>query len=360
MFGQRVHNRGLSLSCDKRIILGALVAASAAIVFAVPVSAVADDGSDGIETVYVTARKQSEDVQRVPLPVTVLSGQALSESNDTQIQQLPLKVPGLTETGSNARQIDFAIRGLGNNPTSNGLASSVGVYMDDVYLDRPGMAAFDLLDIDQVEVLRGPQGTLFGKNTTAGAITIATLAPEFTYGAAGIVRIGDLGFHQLHFAVTGPISNEVAFRLSGYDTDRNGYLNDIYNSNHLLSLHRKGVRGQLLYRPGAKLSWRIIAEYGRQQDSSGASVLYSKGPAQSANPTFVPFDTWTRNLGIAPPADPYRLESTDNAQQQITERQYAITSLATWHIGAMTLTRLRDGVTGVTDPILTVTTPAPM
>ncbi|HUE66369.1 MAG TPA: TonB-dependent receptor, partial [Rhizomicrobium sp.] len=345
MFGQRAPNRGLSLSCDNWIILGALAAASAAILFVIPTSAAADDGSDGIETVYVTARKQSEDVQQVPMPVTVLSGHALSDSNDTQIQQLPLKVPGLTETGSNARQIDFAIRGLGNNPTSNGLASSVGVYMDGVYLDRPGMAAFDLLDIDQVEVLRGPQGTLFGKNTTAGAITIATLAPEFANAAMGIVRVGDLGFHQLHFAVTGPLSDEVAFRLSGYDTDRNGYLNDIYNGDHLLSLHRQGVRGQLLYRPGANLSWRIIAEYGRQQDSSGASVIYSKGPAQSANPTFVPFDTWARNLGIAPPTDPARLESTDDAQQQITERQYALTSLATWRLGAMSV----DSVTGWRD-----------
>jgi iron complex outermembrane receptor protein len=345
MFGHRAHNREQPLSSDKRFILGALVAATAAMVCAIPVSAATDDGSDGIETIYVTARKQSEDVQKVPLPVTVLSGQSLSDSNDTQIQQLPLKVPGLTETGSNARQIDFAIRGLGNNPTSNGLASSIGVYMDGVYLDRPGMAAFDLLDIDQVEVLRGAQGTLFGKNTTAGAITIATLAPEFAYGATGVARVGDLGFHQLHFAITGPISNEVAFRLSGYDTDRNGYLNDIYNGDHLLSLHRQGLRGQLLYRPGANLSWRVIAEYGRQQDSSGASVLYSKGPAQSPNPTFVPFDTWARNLGIAPPTDPYLLESTDNAPQQITERQYAITSLATWHLGAMSM----DSVAGWRD-----------
>jgi iron complex outermembrane receptor protein len=345
MFGQRVHNRGLRLSSEKRMILGASFAASAAIIFAIPVSADVGDGSDIIETVYVTARKQSEDVQKVPLPITVLSGQALSDSNDSQIQQLPLKVPGLTETGSNARQIDLAIRGLGNNPTSNGLSSSVGVYMDGVYLDRPGMAAFDLLDIDQVEVLRGPQGTLFGKNTTAGAITIATLAPEFEFGAAGTARVGSLGFHQLHFAITGPLSDVVAFRLSGYDTDRNGYLNDIYNGAHLLSLHRQGVRGQLLYRPGANLSWRIIAEYGRQQDSSGASVLYSKGPAKSANPTFVPFDIWARNLEISPPTDPMRLESTDNAQQQITERQYAITSLVTWHLGAMSL----DSVTGWRD-----------
>jgi iron complex outermembrane receptor protein len=345
MFGHRAQNRGPRLPGDKRIMLGALYAASAAIIFTIPVAAAVDDGSDIIETVYVTARKQSEDSQKVPLPVNVLSGQALSDSNDTQIQQLPLKVPGLTVTGSNGRQINFAIRGLGNNPTSNGLSSSVGVYIDGVYLDRPGMAAFDLLDIDQVEVLRGPQGTLFGKNTTAGAITIATVAPMFEYGAGGAIRVGDLGFHQVHFAITGPLSDVLAFRLSGYDTDRNGYVNDIYNGNHLLGLHRQGVRGQLLYRPGPTLSWRMIAEYGRQQDSSGASVVYSKGPAQSANPTYVPFDTWTRFLGIAPPIDPSRLESSDNAQQQISERQYAITSLATWQLGTMTI----DSVTGWRD-----------
>jgi iron complex outermembrane receptor protein len=318
---------------------------SAAIIFAVPAAADVDDGSDTVETVYVTARKQSEDLQKVPLPVTALSGKALSDSNVTQIKQLQLEVPGLTVTGLNARQTNFVIRGLGNNPTSNGLASSVGVYMDGVYLDRPGMAAFDLLDIDQVEVLRGPQGTLFGKNTTAGAITITTLAPEFEYGAAGTVRVGNLGFHQVHFSITGPLSDVVAFRVSGYDTDRNGYVNDIYNGSHLLSLHRQGVRGQVMYEPGETFSWRVIAEYGRQQDSSGAAVLYSTGPAQSANPAFVPFDSWARNLGIAPPTDPALLESTDDAQQEITERQYAITSLVTWHLGAMTM----DSVTGWRD-----------
>ena len=107
----------------------------------------------------------------MPLPVTVISGEALAESNDTQIQQLALKAPDLLVTQSNARQTSFGLRGLGNNSTSDGLSTSVGVYMDGVYLDRPGMAAFDLLDIAQVAVLRGPQGSLFGKNTTAGAIT---------------------------------------------------------------------------------------------------------------------------------------------------------------------------------------------
>ncbi len=326
------------------MISAALIAIGSATTV-IPVQAAAGDGGDALETVFVTARKQSEDEQKVPLPITVLTGQALSDDNDTQIQQLSLKVPGLIVTGTNARQTGFGLRGLGNNPTNDGLSSSVGIYMDGVYLDRQGMAAFDLLDIAQVEVLRGPQGTLFGKNTTAGAVTVTTLAPEFDYGAAGTIRAGNLGFHQLHFSVTGPLSNVLAFRVSGYDTDRNGYLNDVYNGDHLLSLHRHGVRGQLLYRPGADLSWRIIAEYGRQQDSSGTSVLYNSGPAQSASPTFVSFNTWAQNLGITPPTDPTLLESTDNSLQQITERQYAITSLVTWQLGAMAL----DSVTGWRD-----------
>jgi iron complex outermembrane receptor protein len=345
MVSQRAYSRRLRSPDKKRIASRALIAMSIATVYAAPVSAAVGDGTDIIETVFVTARRQTEDVQKVPLPVTVLTGQALSDSNDTQIQQLPLKVPGLTVTGSNSRQIVFALRGLGNNPTSDGLSSSVGVYMDGVYLDRPGMAAFDLLDIAQVEVLRGPQGTLFGKNTTAGAITITTLAPEFDYSAAGTVRVGNLGFHQAHLSVTGPISDVLAFRLSGYDTDRNGYLNDIYDGGHLLSLHRKGLRGQLLYRPSATFLWRIIAEYGRQQDSSGSAVTYSAGPAQSANPTFVSFGTWARNLGIAPILDPTLLENSVNSQQKITERQYSLTSLVTWQLGSMTM----DSVTGWRD-----------
>jgi len=325
--------------------IGALAALSWVTLLLVPAFASSGDSVDSVETVLVTARKQPEDLQKVPLPITVLTGKMLSDGNDTQIQQLPLKVPGLTMTGSNARQVVFALRGLGNNPTSDGLSSSVGIYIDGIYLDRPGMAAFGLWDIGQVEVLRGPQGTLFGKNTTAGAVTIATLGPEFEYGATGTVRVGDLGFRQAQFSLTGPLSEVLAFRLSGYDTDRDGYLTDVYDGRHLLSLHQKGVRGQILYRPRANFSWRVIGEYGRQQDSSGAALLYSPGPQQSANPIFVPYAIWARNVGVSLLADPARLEIGNDARQQITERQYAMTSLLTWQFGAMTL----DSIAGWRD-----------
>src|SRR5262249_12945028 len=155
---------------------------------------------------------------------------------------------------------------------------------------------------------------------TVGAIVMTTRAPEFDYGATGIVRIGDFGFHQLDVAVTGPLSDTLAFRLSGYDTDRNGYLPDVYDGRHLLSLHRQGARGQLLYRSGPDFSWRVIAEYGREKDSSGAAVLYSKGPDTSASASFVSFGSWAKNLGL----DPGLLENSDNAPQQIMDRQYAL------------------------------------
>src|SRR5579872_5125414 len=124
MFGRRTHNRELCPSSEMRVTWGAFIAIIAATIsFAVPASAEIDDSSDTVETVYVTARKQSEDLQKVPLPVTALSGKDLSDRNDTQVKQLQLIVPGLTVADSNARQMNFALRGLGNNPTSNGLAS---------------------------------------------------------------------------------------------------------------------------------------------------------------------------------------------------------------------------------------------
>jgi iron complex outermembrane receptor protein len=301
--------------------------------------------SDAVEVVVVEARKRKEDAQSVPLPVSVVSGASLEDRDATQIQALSFVSPSLIVSAPNSRNTSFAIRGLGNNPASDGLSGSVGFYMDGVYLDRPGMAAFDLIDIDHVEILRGPQGTLFGKNTTAGAVTVATRSPDFTYGATGDLRLGSDGFKQLHLSITGPLSDSLAFRLTAYNTDRDGYLQDVYTGERLLSLHRQGLRGQFLFRPSEEFSWRVIGEYGRQQDSSGALILYSKGPTSGAGPTFLSYDAWARNLGITPVFDPNGLINDENSLQRLTERQYAVTSLLTLKLGELSL----DSVTGWRD-----------
>jgi iron complex outermembrane receptor protein len=302
----------------------------------------AADAGIGLETVVVTARKRSENVQDVPIAVTAVSGADLEASGTSQIQQLQFQAPGLVVVTPNPRQTSFAIRGLGNNPAANGLSASVGLYIDGVYLDRPGMANFDLLDVDHVEVLRGPQGTLFGKNTTAGAISFSTQAPAFDFGARGVVSGGDLGLQQYQGSVTGPLSDTLAFRLTGYITNRDGYVHDINTGQDLDSLHRQGLRGQLLWKPNEDLSWRLIGEVGHENDSASASVLFSKGPTASANPRFVPYDVWAANLHITPPYNPTGLVSDQNGFQQQTTRQYSVTSLANWNLGDVTL----DSVTG--------------
>jgi outer membrane receptor protein involved in Fe transport len=144
--------------------------------------AVDSDGHGRLEDVVVTARRRAENAQDVPIPITALSGNSLEESGRYRLEDLNERLPSLNAQFANPRQTSIAVRGLGNNPANDGLESSVGVYLDDVYLGRPGMANQDLVDLDQVSLLRGPQGTLFGKNTTAGVLNLTTPRPELQAG----------------------------------------------------------------------------------------------------------------------------------------------------------------------------------
>src|SRR5690606_33234907 len=133
-----------------------------------------DTSAEDRAEILVTARRRAENIQNVPIAISIVGGKALEQTGARGLDQIKQLVPSLQILGSNPRNTNINIRGLGTSVgTSNdGLENGVGVYIDDVYYGRPGQAMFDLFDIDRVEVLRGPQGTLFGKNTTAGAISI--------------------------------------------------------------------------------------------------------------------------------------------------------------------------------------------
>jgi iron complex outermembrane receptor protein len=135
------------------------------------------DALSRIESVTVTARRREESAQRVPIPIATLAGAALEHAGEFRLEDLNRRLPSTNVQFGNPRQSSIAVRGLGNNPANDALEASVGVYLDNVYLGRPGMANLDLIDIDQVSLLRGPQGTLFGKNTTAGVLNITTRQP---------------------------------------------------------------------------------------------------------------------------------------------------------------------------------------
>ncbi|WP_136473974.1 TonB-dependent receptor [Pseudomonas sp. DG56-2] len=231
-----------------------------------------------LQTVTVTARRREESAQDVPTPMSVLDGQALESQRVYRIQDLQQLVPSVNVAYMHARQSSVSIRGLGNNPASDGLEGSVGLYLDNVYLGRPGMAVFDLMDIEQLEVLRGPQGTLFGKNTTAGVINISTRAPSFTPERSIETSVGEDGYFQTKGTLSGPLSDELAGRISAYRTRSDGDIKNEYDGHTLNGGSRQGFRGQLLYKPNEQFNLRWIGDYNEEDSSAGTRLLYSTGP----------------------------------------------------------------------------------
>lgn len=243
----------------------------------------ATDGHAGLDEVVVTARRRAENAQEVPIPITALSGGALDQSGLYRLEDLNERLPSLNAQFGNPRQTSIAVRGLGNNPANDGLESSVGVYLDDVYLGRPGMANQDLVDLDQVSLLRGPQGTLFGKNTTAGVLNLTTSAPSFTPGGLAEVSAGNYGYYQLRGTVTGPIEEDtLAGRLSYSKTYRDGYIDDVTDARRLNGVDREGLRTQLLFKPSDAFTVRVIADYEEENSPCCVSVLYNVGPNNGA------------------------------------------------------------------------------
>ncbi|MBK5012807.1 TonB-dependent receptor [Pseudomonas sp. S60] len=231
-----------------------------------------------LKAVTVTARRREESAQDVPATMSVISGQSLENQRVYRIQDLQQLTPSLNVAYMHARQSSVSIRGLGNNPGSDGLEGSAGLYIDNVYLGRPGMAVFDLMDIEQLEVLRGPQGTLFGKNTTAGVVNISTRLPSFTPERSIETSFGEDGFFQTKGTISGPISEVMAGRFSAYRSRSDGDLKNEYNGHDLNGGSREGFKGQLLYKPSEDFSLRIISDYNEESSSAGTHPLYSTGP----------------------------------------------------------------------------------
>jgi iron complex outermembrane recepter protein len=286
------------------------------------------------QEITVTARRRRENVQDVPIPVTVLSGQQLETSGTNKVQQLQYQVPSTSIYLANPRQAAISIRGLGNNPANDGLVDSVGIYIDGVYLDRSAMASFGLFDLDQVEVLRGPQGTLFGKNTTAGAINITTNKPTFDWESGLEADFGTYDTAEYTGFVSGPIAGTwLAARLS-FDIDNHtGYVQDIYGGSYN-GLGRDAFRAQLLYQPDAQFSIRTIGEYGIERDDSGFSIMYSEGPSNPANSAFNTFAKWTVHAGVMPIINPDAFQTDANGPQLMRQSEGAFTTDAEWKTSA--------------------------
>ncbi|TFW15502.1 TonB-dependent receptor [Duganella callida] len=239
----------------------------------------ADSALGVIASVTVSTRRRNETAQSVPATMSVLDDKTLENNRVYRVQDLQQLLPSTTVNFVHARQLSFAVRGLGNNTASDGLEGSVGLYLDNVYLARPGMAAFDALDVQQLELLRGPQGTLFGKNTTAGVLNITTKQPGFRSENSASLAVGQDRYAQAKASLSGAFSDTLAGRLSVYKTHEGGYITNLYNGNRVQGGEREGVRAQLLYEPDASLSVRVIADYNSEDSNNGTLVFYNAGPS---------------------------------------------------------------------------------
>lgn len=233
----------------------------------------------------ITSRRRQESAQDVPIPISIVRGVTVEDQGAFNVNRLKELVPTVQFYASNARNTTLNIRGLGSTYglTNDGIDPGVGYYVDGVYYARPAATALDFIDVDQVEVLRGPQGTLFGKNTTAGAFNVSSRAPSFSPSGSFELSYGNYGYVQAKASLTGPLSKKIATRVSFVGTQRDGLLYNVRTQTNINDLNNIGVRGQFLYKPTEKVDITLIADVTDQKPVGYgwpvAKVVTTKRPA---------------------------------------------------------------------------------
>lgn len=246
----------------------------------------AQDGEEASrgDVIIVTARRRQETAQEVPLAISVIRGDSIESTGNFNVVKLQQLAPTLQVYTSNPRNTAVNIRGLGvpYGLTSDGFEQGVGIYVDDVYNARVAAATFDFLDVEQVEVLRGPQGTLYGKNTTAGAINITTNQPTFDFEGRAEVTVGNLNFRQAKAAISGPLSDKVAARIAVATTSRRGTIFNVRSDRYINEQDNLGLRGTLLFQPNDDVSITLSGDYSKQNPECCGTVFVRVGRTQRA------------------------------------------------------------------------------
>ncbi|MFT3967042.1 MAG: TonB-dependent receptor [Sphingobium sp.] len=246
-------------------------------------------GGEASDLILVTATRRATPLSRTPVAVTAIAADAARDANVTDVRQLNQLVSSLLvySTASDANAV-ARIRGVGTVGDNAGLESSVAMFVDGVYRPRIGAGLTDLGEIERIEVLRGPQGTLFGRNSSAGLVSVQTRAPDFTLGAGGEITYGNYDLWRLAARVTGPVTDRIAFSLDGVSVNRDGYLHIVDAGGNRIGdtndRNRYLLRGQLLLQPSAALSIRIIGDYTHRDESCCGAVYLDTGEETGNSP----------------------------------------------------------------------------
>jgi len=236
-------------------------------------AAEASDDQSGVvsfDKVVVTSRNREEIAQDVPIPETVISSKTLDKIGTYTVQDLTKLAPGLEATTPNARRTGISLRGIGKSTGNESLEASMGVIVDDIFLTNPGMTYQDFTDLDRVEVLRGPQGTLLGKNTTIGAIHYVSKTPSFTPQTTFNVSLGSFASRTVNASVSNAIvDNLVAYRASFFVDKANGFINNVNPIGGTTNeKNRSGGRLQFLVTPSNDFTVKINLDFSQTNEDS--------------------------------------------------------------------------------------------
>jgi len=296
-------------------------------------------GAAATDDIIVTARRRAENVQDVSIALSVITPETLEKTGAFNVNRLQQQLPSLQFYSSNPRNSAINIRGLGApfGLTNDGIEQGVGFYVDGVYIGRIGASTFDFVDVERVEVLRGPQGTLYGKNTTSGALNITTRAPSLSPEAKVEVSGGNYEFVQAKASASGPLSDNLAVRLSASGTTRKGTIYNVTSDEYLHRQRNLGLRGALLWKPTDMLDLTLSGDFNVQ--SPDCCVQYYARVGATQRPLARQYDALAAAFGYSPPSkNPFDrvtdLDASINSRQEIG----GVSLVANWDIGFATLT----------------------
>lgn len=338
---------GAVLSVTALSVSLAWAGAASAQAAAQPAAAAAADAQTGQESgadvgdIVVTAQRQSQSIQKVPISVTAVSAAAIENLNIRNIDKIATVTPGLVyETGYSFVQV--FIRGVGDQTPGVGLETPVATYVDGAYLERGTGTIFDLVDLASVEVLKGPQGTLYGRNATAGAILISTANPTYDFGIKGLAEVGRFGHSQIDGMINVPLSDKVAVRFAGRYRNDGGNLSNITTGDKVRGKETYDARIKLRLDPTPDFNAILSFDYHHEDGNANASAR------NDSQPPFCPACVAT------PPAYTGFYQTADDFRRHDKGRSYNVNLTLQYDLGDITiksLTAYRDLESGITQDV---------
>lgn len=288
--------------------------------------------SEGLQTIVVTAQKREEPMQKIPVSINTVDSKTIENQRIVAFDDLTRVAPAMTVT-QNGINSSVSLRGVGTQSVSIGVESAVSVIVDDVPVIQQLQAFSNLSDIDRIEILRGPQGTLFGKNAAAGVINIVTKeSADILSGSVQATLTSDKE-KRLEASISGPLGERSGFRLNAYRTRREGYIENLGTGNDVNGENGKGFRARLDLRPFTDLKIKLIADFA-QRDGLGPNPVYLSTPAGAK--LFGVIDLAATTAGITPGMNNFAVRQSEDGG--FTSKQNTLSAAVNWNLGAHTLT----------------------